>query len=225
MAAGNPTRRPAQPIDVGAERGIRKSSAGAVVAEVVREWQPRHSAARALRVTRGRSSASAGPGQGPFVGWLGLELSTHGPLREGDTAEGGARSDAGRGDPGPVQRPSAGVVIHVVALEASGASVGVVGPRWDRQQRLHVRPPAQRILLMEDLRLSDSATAQPYRRKAWTGPSAGGWHPCRAASKGPGRTSVLGMLGVLGRGRAAGGEHRLAVVRMYGGPIPSRHAP
>ena len=34
-------------------------------------------------------------------------------------------------------------------------------------------------------------------------------HPCRAASKGPRRTSVLG---VLGRRRAAGGEHRLLEV-------------
>jgi hypothetical protein len=33
-------------------------------------------------------------------------------------------------------------------------------------------------------------------------------HPCRAASKGPPRTSVLGVLGVAGRRRAAGGEHR-----------------
>src|SRR5215211_5984199 len=33
-------------------------------------------------------------------------------------------------------------------------------------------------------------------------------HPCRAASKRRRRTSVLGVLGVAGRRRAAGGEHR-----------------
>ena len=43
-------------------------------------------------------------------------------------------------------------------------------------------------------------------------------HPCRAASKGPRRTSVPG---VLGRRRAAGGEHRLLeVLHVTVPPLP-----
>ncbi len=45
-------------------------------------------------------------------------------------------------------------------------------------------------------------------------------HPCRAASKGPRRTSVPGVLGVLGRRRAAGGEHRLLEVLHVTVPPP-----
>jgi hypothetical protein len=45
-------------------------------------------------------------------------------------------------------------------------------------------------------------------------------HSCRAASKGPRRTSVPGVLGVLGRRRAAAGEHRLLEVLHVTVPPP-----
>jgi hypothetical protein len=45
-------------------------------------------------------------------------------------------------------------------------------------------------------------------------------HPRRAASKAPRRTSVPGVLGVLRRRRAAGGEHRLLEVLHVTVPPP-----
>jgi hypothetical protein len=45
-------------------------------------------------------------------------------------------------------------------------------------------------------------------------------HPSRAASKEPRRTSVPGVLGVLGRRRAAGGEHRFLEVLHVSVPPP-----